>query len=457
MKRVAAPTAEPDEIETTADPMAASTGSEIKEAGEATRQGRDPSALVETLPCLAPFSAFALRFDRFGVCCSSTGEEPLPGDPDTPEGRDAIFNSPLYRSLRQRMLTGENLPRDCRACLAHNTTADLFRRPSVKAIAASNIARMDKAARIQDFEVAYSFANLDNHCNLACRTCSSAFSTGYARKHGDHARRHLGQGAATGRKSSPVDAIGLLAGARVCVEFQGGEPFISPLFASALERLSAPELRVITNGTVAPVRILERLARFPDLSFWFSMDGDRETNARIRHGLDHDRFLDTIKRIADALPDTRRRINFTVSRYNIGRITAFLRDLEELAGLVDGFDYHFVETPPEMRFTAIGPQSRARIMAELAVARVPSGPFAATARHMIAHLLRELVAAHPYDPAAEAALSRFDAAIDQTHGQFEVSQRRKPQESIVKQDTGGAIARLDVEMEPSDVSVLVRS
>ena len=367
--------------------------------------------LVDRLPCLAPFAALALRFDRFGVCCSSSAEAPLPEAPDSAAGREAIFNDPLYRDLRRRMIDGEQLPRDCRACLAHNTTSQLFRSPKVRAVAVSNLTRMDRSGRIGGFELAYAFANLDNQCNLACRTCSSTYSTTYARKLAAHARP-LGHDRVDGRRRSPVAALSLLSQARVCVEFQGGEPFVSPLFTTALDRLRTGQVRIITNGTLAPAAILDRLARVADLTIWVSMDGARDTNTRIRHGLDHDRFLQTLRRVATALPWARRRINFTVSRYNIGTIPSFLSELQVLGQLVEGFDYHFVELPLQMRLTTIAPEARARVLAELASLTVPPGPFAATARRMIAHVSRELAGAPEQDSDAEATLVRFDAAVD---------------------------------------------
>lgn len=369
------------------------------------------NTVLDQLPCLAPFSSLALRFDKFSVCCVSTAEAAVPEAPDSANGREAIFNDPIYRDLRQRMVNGAQLPRDCNACLAHNTTSQLFLDTDIRKIAASNLTRMDKSGRIHDFELAYAFANLDNQCNLACRTCSSIYSTTYARKIAAHATQ-LGHDRASGRRRSSAAAISLLSEAQVCVEFQGGEPFISPLFKSALDGMNKVQLKVITNGTLAPAKILRRLEHVENLTIWFSMDGARETNMHIRQGLDHDRFLKTLRGVKAALPRSELRINFTISRYNVSKIPSFLSELHSLGQIVDGFDYHFVEVPSQMRLTAIAAKDRQGVIEELAYFEVPPGPFAETAKRMIAHVSKELAYAPTQDPNVEAIIASFDSAVD---------------------------------------------
>lgn len=113
----------------------------------------------------------------------------------------------------------------------------------------------------------------------------------------------------------------------VCLE--GGEFTLHPRYLEILDLFRGRQVCVITNGILTS-RVVEMVGRAPISKLIVSLDGTRETYARLR-GLDvYDRVIETLKQVKDHVKVS---LNFTITPWNDARDYEHVRNIAEDLGL----------------------------------------------------------------------------------------------------------------------------
>ena len=246
--------------------------------------------------CIAPFVHLYQHNSKLDdrVCCISKVLN-TPTDTDI----KTKWSSDYYKDIRQRMLTpGSKLP-ECTDCIElekKNATSD----------------RQHFAERFKDYDLEY---NIDtgtqynkpidfdlrpgNLCNLGCRMCSPVSSSQlskefknnkedfykvYQKDRGEYKFYVDYEDGCDWDYEENLQYIGqsLLTGKTNRIKFLGGEPTIMPGVLSLMDfmidhNLTDTELFFTTNCTNENKKFMEKLNKFKNLHFHFSIDGINKT------------------------------------------------------------------------------------------------------------------------------------------------------------------------------------
>lgn len=144
----------------------------------------------------------------------------------------------------------------------------------------------------------------------------------------------------------PVDTIAKLLESRslapenaVCLE--GGEFTLHPAYKEILGLFAGRQVCVITNGILTD-RIVDMVEGSKITKLMISLDGNRETYARLR-GLDvYDRVIETIRRVKEKVPVA---LNFTITPWNDARDYEHVREIAESLGVELGLPNLYTTQP----------------------------------------------------------------------------------------------------------------
>lgn len=365
---------------------------------------------IERLPCLAPFVSLNVRFSKYSICCNSLYEM------NVNDNYSKMINNAIYRRLRKAMILQEDIPKNCQICLSNNFTPQLFLREEIVNIAKRNIDNMNSNYIIDNFNLGVLYLNFDRTCNLACRMCSSAYSSAYEKKIQPAAEKYLGKkNEFFNGDFNMLDEI-LKKNNLEYLEFHGGEPFLSKAFEKKLDLISSSELRVITNGMVYNDRIVQKLKRFEKVILLVSIDGNERVNNYIRIGSDLKTIKENILKFKQNLHNCKININITVSRYNIYFIPESLNEISSIKG-IDDIHCHFVYDNNILRISSIESNEKCYLLKKLKEAKIKESKFKGKCLMILERVIEELVIQKSTFVETDIkAFYLFNKLIDQKYG-----------------------------------------
>lgn len=282
--------------------------------------------------CTAPFVSYSNKPEGYRPCCSRHATPTIIEDYNW-------WNGEYMCDLRKRMFRFEDLLPECKACLQSYGAGNEKYSPKFH----QDTYNHETGEMLVPPEQVYVFTG--DRCNLACITCDSTFSDTHAKRFPD---RILDVKTI---HTEPMRDIHLFNPRQFVV--YGGEPFLWEDIYPAMEAMIQKDSMIsfLTNGMYPlkklPVWELIKMARHK-VTMTFSVDGDRETNEKIRLGASTKQILRNTKLCLehDILTD----IHFTISNMNAHNFLDFVQMLMD-EGLFEYPQFSInacrVEFPPE--------------------------------------------------------------------------------------------------------------
>lgn len=212
---------------------------------------------VSKTMCMLPWDSAAIRpFSTALPCCRFNLPDTVKFADESNIDND-FRNSPTWIKTRESMLSGEKVDSCFRCYREEESGAQSMRTLSLRPHEENNYNTIPITAEVlplRFLEIAFS-----NLCNLACVSCSSAYSSTWASEDYKLGRRPPGQKSLIQHKNdlSDIDLSQITV-----IKIIGGEPFMDQdRFISLLKRLNLKNLtlRISTNGTVLPCEELKLL------------------------------------------------------------------------------------------------------------------------------------------------------------------------------------------------------
>lgn len=264
--------------------------------------------------CSSPFLTLAERPEGVSACCCRltpafdnhlTGEE--------------WWNGEYLKDLRKKMFSYHTLPDYCKECMA----GGLINSEAGYPTEFTKNYIYDTATGEMGIHPYFVLLYVGNKCNLACKTCNSNYSTGYAKLHGENRKVAM--------NSDPFMTIKRYKPNNWTV--YGGEPFmynrLYELFTEILAGSDTSIISILTNGTIdlSKNRVYnEIIKKHPKrFTFGFSVDADPEWNKYVREGTT-DAMMEIIKsNIRLTMNDgIFTNIHATMSTLNMNRLYHFI-------------------------------------------------------------------------------------------------------------------------------------
>lgn len=245
------------------------------------------SSKLPEIFCYMPWTSLALLPDgRISACCVSSSKGLELGDSKVGDTLLDVWKGEKLKVIRRQFLAGE-WPASCVACKVRHEEGYI----SHKDYFFATLKRYDLVESVDLVGDDPPLLNLDlsfsNLCNLACRMCSSQYSTKWISidqhlaQEGHEYRSTVDQ-ELNGRESDleTVKSIEQSFGSLRFITVKGGEPLLAKNFIPFLQSLdkrghsSNIDLTIVTNGTVAPnEELLSLLAKFKKVVLSISVDG----------------------------------------------------------------------------------------------------------------------------------------------------------------------------------------
>lgn len=270
--------------------------------------------LNRTPLCSSPFLTLAERPEGVSACCCRL----VPAFDNHLTGEE-WWNGEYLRELRKKMFSYHTLPDYCKECMAGgliNSEAGYpteFTRNFMYDINSG-------AMGMHPYSV---LLYVGNKCNLACKTCNSNYSTGYAKLHGENRKVEM--------NSDPFMTVSKYRPKNWTV--YGGEPFMYPrlyeLVTKILDKGDDTVISFLTNGTIdlSRNRVYNEIVKKnpKKFTFGFSVDADPAWNMHVREGTTPE-MMEIIKNNIRLTSNDGMftNIHATMSTLNIGRLFHFI-------------------------------------------------------------------------------------------------------------------------------------
>ena len=301
--------------------------------------------------CLAPFVHLFQHSNSFDdrVCCISKVNK---GDDNRDAGIDhnlkSKWENKYYQDLRERMLTpGSSLP-ECGECvrmeeLGQHSDRLMFEDRYKKTHLEFNTKTGNQYNHPLDYDL-----RPGNLCNLGCRMCSPISSTQlskeYKKNKDEYSTLELPETFFTMKDGCDWDykenlnwiKQNLLSGKTTRIKFLGGEPTIMPGVLELLDfmidnSLTTTPLMFTTNCTNENRRFVDKISRFTDVYFHFSIDGIGKTLEYIRHPAHWNKIEENINKLCSINSNWLAPMcNTTIQAYNIHHLKDYVYWLKEL-------------------------------------------------------------------------------------------------------------------------------
>ena len=303
----------------------------------------EPEDLLERSPvfCLAPWVHLHVLPEGHVYPCCQAGHRPANAVGDLRSGERLVdaWNGPALRSLRQRMLRGEESS-ICERCYR----AERLGLPSMRqdlnhrfVHAFDQVRSTDAVGGVARFHVPYLDVRFSNRCNYACRICEPKLSSRWrsdalALGEIDEAFPRVLE-AYPGPETWRAELESLLPGIEQ-LHFAGGEPLLMDQHAWILRRLVESDrfdvyLSYNTNLSVLSHDGLDfppLWSRFRDVVVVASLDAAGPRGDYLRSGQRWSRIEENRRRLAEECPGVRFAISPTVSVHNVLHLPDLYRD-----------------------------------------------------------------------------------------------------------------------------------
>lgn len=278
--------------------------------------------------------------------------------PQIKDGIQSALDSEYMESIRQRMLSGENLP-ECHRCYTAEKNGIESQRTTYGKMGWDKY--IGQKPKVRFLETAFS-----THCNLACRMCGEEFSSKWK--------------LINNPKQSPETAIvnydlniydADLSELEV-VKVLGGEPFLSKDHDSFLEniisRSNNPEnitLIYHTNGTIYPKQhIVDMWSKLKEVEIALSIDGHGKLNEYLRPGHDWETVANNIEKFKKL--DVKITNQAVIHNLNIMHIVDFCKWQEKTFGKLESLNV--LTIPEHMSIASMTPELKKQASEKLAEA-----------------------------------------------------------------------------------------
>lgn len=221
--------------------------------------------------------------------------------PHINDGLDAAWNGIVFRDIRNRMREGEKLPH-CQKCWDQEAAGS----ESLRTIYNRKFPQAQHDYKIKFLEIGFS-----THCNLACRMCSSAFSSKWWTIENPGKSVELGY-------DININNLDLDLSELEEIKIVGGEPMMSKQHDSFLELVVSQSKNPVTlvyytNGTVYPSeRIIDYWRNMKHVYINISVDGVGKTNDYQRPGSEWHVLQDNVEKYHDLMMD-----NITIRSHSV--------------------------------------------------------------------------------------------------------------------------------------------
>jgi len=243
--------------------------------------------------CMYPWIERLEEGERFRLCARSIANPKILTDHTV-----SWQENPNYKSLRQRMLAGERLPKYCSVCYDYESKGiESYRQfESKEWISKLNIQSVND---LYELEHPYYYeVRLNNKCNLACRGCRPSYSS---RIEEEYKKFNITYPGVQSWDYSTIDIIDidtLTSASRVYLT--GGEPTVMRDVYEFMERCIALgktdfDFTIGTNAAVISKKFLNLSEKFTNMNFSTSLDGYGKINDYWRWGSDWDQVIANTK------------------------------------------------------------------------------------------------------------------------------------------------------------------
>ena len=228
----------------------------------------------------------------YSVCCHSKRRYPLlnQDSDDLNEIVQSNFDIEMIKEMQSNNLAHIN----CMKCnenlglKVHEFSDNLFTREELETL-------------VQTPKIKYLHFSPTRKCNLACRTCSSAFSSTFEKTFVDSPECKVSSNEFPVEKT--LNMIDSVVADLKNFTFHGGEPLLYSGFYEILDLISTKNkscnIQLITNGSfdLKKLGILDKLKNFESVEIIFSLDGAKGLNEMIRTFANTDSILNNIDNI----------------------------------------------------------------------------------------------------------------------------------------------------------------
>lgn len=299
--------------------------------------------MTDNFFCTLPFNHFATSVDGTTRLCCKIDSATTTGSLQKNSIKE-IWNNHQMQSVREQMLNGEKV-KECQVCYYEDSIGLISKRQNENDYY-KNLGYDKNANR-----PTYLDLRLGNLCNLKCRMCNSTFSSQHVKEQQELTKKHpnlvkdFHQQYWNDKVIEPWyekenfwKEIYALAPTLDQVIFAGGEPTLHPGVFTLLEecvkinRAKDIRVRLTTNMTNVPQRLINIINEFKEFKFECSIDGTGDVFEYIRHPAD----WDTIKQNVENITHTKAKIAVTsvVQVYNLHNIESLWRWVDTFEGRV---------------------------------------------------------------------------------------------------------------------------
>lgn len=298
-----------------------------------------------------------------------------------------MLNSDSLKSLRKRMMAGQDISETCQRCIHEENRGlrsrrilELERLPEFTKNLVEKVTRNDGSIT-EESPVSSVVIRLGNKCNLACRMCGpSSSSAWYAewkdtnfsgfKEDGNRVAlvsEDSGKITASPNPYAWAETDSVARFVKQCgpslarIHFSGGEPLLSKGHLQTLHQLaqssmsSQISLEYNSNLTVLSDEILELWPHFKSIEIGISIDGPPEINEYIRYPLKSGPLFSNLKKLENSKIHGRFWIATTVQIYNL----FYLNELEDwvenqkFTKISPQISWHVLRAPKELSIYAL--------------------------------------------------------------------------------------------------------
>lgn len=275
--------------------------------------------------CIYPWIQFN---DSKGQCslCPRSASHPIKKTSDVVDWK----NDKEFNIIRNKMLAGEKLPH-CGVCYDYEDRGiESYRQFETKdwisKLGINSIEQLHEIDKPYFFEL-----ELNNVCNVMCRSCTPAYSHLIAKEAIDNNII-----ASTGDIKRYYSSTDIIPIDKLCnksrVYFQGGEPTIMPEVLDFLKQCVQQnktdfDLTLCTNGQHLSKDFVQTINQFSNVNFSFSIDGYGSINDYWRHGTSWRTVIDNAKFLQECGHNIS--INTVPGIYNVSNMHLLFEFLEK--------------------------------------------------------------------------------------------------------------------------------
>ena len=289
--------------------------------------------------CILPWIHMYANADgKVLPCCIGDYNTPLGNTRDTPIKE--IWNSPEYRKLRLRMMSGEQ-PNVCRQCWSHERAGNNSPRIHHNRQFAKYMPFIDETnpdGSLDEMKLRYMDVRWSNICNFKCRTCSATFSSSWAQEDG---KENIFLFAGGDNNDALYEQFEPYYKDIDVFYFAGGEPLLTDKHYDILEYLidnNRTDVTLRYNSNVSNLFYKKECIttlwnQFANVQVDASLDSWGNRAEYIREGTVWTDIENNLNIIKEKSPHVKLNFNTVVSVFNIITITDFLEYMQS-----QGFD-----------------------------------------------------------------------------------------------------------------------